>query len=80
MHQHISCSKPFARTKYALTIESGEEPAIIDLLRKTCMRKDGTYMDKLSKKLRRGSFPSLLPTTLRMAATKSPTHKHQLSL
>ncbi|CAH8267743.1 unnamed protein product [Arabidopsis lyrata] len=48
------------------------------------MRKDGTYMDKRAKKivekLRQGSFPSFLPTTLRMAATKSLTHKHQLSL
>ncbi|CAH2035581.1 unnamed protein product [Thlaspi arvense] len=51
MHQHISGSKSYAKVKYDMMMELGEEPAITDLVRKTHMKIDGTFVDKRAKKI-----------------------------
>ncbi|CAH2070326.1 unnamed protein product, partial [Thlaspi arvense] len=41
MHQHISGSKSYAKVKYDMMMELGEEPEITDLVQKTHMKIDG---------------------------------------
>ncbi|CAN6984403.1 unnamed protein product [Brassica oleracea var. botrytis] len=51
IHQHISGSKSYAKIKYEMMMELGEEPAITDLVRKTHMKSDGTFVDKRAKRI-----------------------------
>ncbi|WZZ49184.1 LOW QUALITY PROTEIN: hypothetical protein YC2023_049291 [Brassica napus] len=51
IHQHISGSKSYAKVKYEMMIELGEEPAITDLVRKAHMKSDGTFVDKRAQRI-----------------------------
>nr|VDD60777.1 unnamed protein product [Brassica oleracea] len=51
IHQHISGSKSYAKVKYEMMMELGEEPAITYLVRKAHTKSDGTFVDKRAHRI-----------------------------